>query len=161
MTVTESGVTLTFDGDGSGTIIGRRGETLDALQYLASMVSNKGDKEYFRITIDSCGYREKRRKTLIELAKKISKSVLRTGRSTTLEPMNPYERRKLRASPPIPPVRSLTGRSSSPAPTPGRAASAGAETTVTAAGEIRKGRESWILPPASRRTTSAPSRRMN
>ncbi len=93
MTVTESGVTLTFDGDGSGTIIGRRGETLDALQYLASMVSNKGDKEYFRITIDSCGYREKRRKTLIELAKKISKSVLRTGRSTTLEPMNPYERR--------------------------------------------------------------------
>ena len=93
MTVTESGVTLTFDGDGSGTIIGRRGETLDALQYLASMVSHKGDKEYFRITIDSCGYREKRRKTLIELAKKISKSVLRTGRSTTLEPMNPYERR--------------------------------------------------------------------
>lgn len=93
MTVTESGVTLTFDGDGSGTIIGRRGETLDALQYLASMVSNKGDKDYFRITIDSCGYREKRRKTLIELAKKISKSVLRTGRSTTLEPMNPYERR--------------------------------------------------------------------
>ena len=57
------------------------------------MVSNKGDKDYFRITIDSCGYREKRRKTLIELAKKISKSVLRTGRSTPLEPMNPYERR--------------------------------------------------------------------
>ena len=93
VTETEDGATLNFDGDGSGTIIGRRGETLDSLQYLASMVCNKGEKEYYRITLDSCGYREKRRKTLEELAVKISKSVIRTGRSTALEPMNPYERR--------------------------------------------------------------------
>lgn len=93
VTRTENGAVLSFDGDGSGAIIGRRGETLDALQYLASMISNRGDHDYFRISLDSCGYREKRRKTLEELAAKISKSVIRTGRSTTLEPMNPYERR--------------------------------------------------------------------
>ena len=114
MTVTESGVILTFDGDGSGTIIGRRGETLDALQYLASMVSNKGDKEYFRITIDSCGYREKRRKTLIELANKISRSVLRTGRSTTLEPMNPYERRIIHSA--VAEIEGVTSRSTGEEP---------------------------------------------
>ncbi|WP_295091517.1 RNA-binding cell elongation regulator Jag/EloR [uncultured Ruminococcus sp.] len=114
MTVTESGVTLTFDGDGSGTIIGRRGETLDALQYLASMVSNKGDKEYFRISIDSCGYREKRRKTLIELAHKISRSVLRTGRSTTLEPMNPYERRIIHSA--VSEIEGVTSRSTGEEP---------------------------------------------
>ncbi len=90
---TENGAVLNFDGDGSGTIIGRRGETLDALQYLASMICNKGDKEYYRITVDSCNYREKRKKTLEELASKIAKSVLKSGRSSTLEPMNPYERR--------------------------------------------------------------------
>ncbi len=90
---TENGAVLNFDGDGSGTIIGRRGETLDALQYLASMICNKGDKEYYRITLDSCNYREKRKKTLEELATKIAKSVLKSGRSSTLEPMNPYERR--------------------------------------------------------------------
>lgn len=89
----ETGAVITFNGDGSGTIIGRRGETLDALQYLASMICNKGDKEYYRITVDSCGYREKRKQTLEELAVKISKSVLKSGRSTALEPMNPYERR--------------------------------------------------------------------
>ncbi len=88
---TENGAVINFDGDGA--IIGRRGETLDALQYLASMICNKGDKEYYRITVDSCNYREKRKKTLEELAGKIAKSVLKSGRSTTLEPMNPYERR--------------------------------------------------------------------
>lgn len=93
VTENEDGAVLNFDGDGTGTIIGRRGETLDSLQYLASMVCNKGEKEYYRITLDSCGYREKRRKTLEELAVKIAKSVARTGRSTALEPMNPYERR--------------------------------------------------------------------
>ena len=89
----ESGAVITFNGDSSGAIIGRHGETLDALQYLASMICNKGEKEYYRITIDSCGYREKRKQTLEELAVKISKSVIKTGRSTALEPMNPYERR--------------------------------------------------------------------
>ena len=160
MTVTESGVTLTFDGDGSGTIIGRRGETLDALQYLASMVSNKGDKDYFRITIDSCGYREKRRKTLIELAKKISKSVLRTGRSTTLEPMNPYERRIIHSA--VSEIEGVTSHSTGEEPyRKVIISSTNPRKSGERRGEIRKGRESWILPPASRRTTSAPSRRMN
>ncbi len=87
---TETGAVISFDSDA---IIGKRGETLDALQYLASMICNKGSKEYYRITVDSCGYREKRKKSLEELAAKISKSVLKTGRSAALEPMNPYERR--------------------------------------------------------------------
>ena len=77
----------------SGTIIGRRGETLDSIQYLASIIANRGKEEYSRIMLDSNGYRVKRRKTLEQLAEKIAKNVLRSGRSTTLEPMNPYERR--------------------------------------------------------------------
>ncbi len=95
---TERGVLISFDGEQSGAMIGRRGETLDALQYLASMLANRGDKEYYRITLDSCGYRTKRKKTLEELAQKLSKSALRTGRSVTLEPMNPYERRIIHAA---------------------------------------------------------------
>lgn len=109
VTRTEGGVTVCFDGDGSGTLIGRRGDTLDALQYLAAMIANKGDKEYFRITLDCCGYREKRRKTLEDLAARICKSVLRTGRSTTLEPMNPYERRIIHSA--IATVEGVTSRS--------------------------------------------------
>lgn len=77
----------------SGTIIGRRGETLDSIQYLASIIANRGSEEYSRLMLDSAGYRVKRRKTLEQLAEKIAKNVLRSGRSTTLEPMNPYERR--------------------------------------------------------------------
>lgn len=89
----EESATIEIVGDTSGTIIGRRGETLDSLQYLASMVCNKSDKDYYRICVDSCGYRAKRKTTLEELAGKIAKTVIRTGRSSTLEPMNPYERR--------------------------------------------------------------------
>lgn len=89
----EEGFFVDIDSNGSGVIIGRRGETLDALQYLTSLVVNKMDGEYKRITLDSCGYREKREETLIQLAEKISNKVLKTGRPTTLEPMNPYERR--------------------------------------------------------------------
>ena len=93
VTETEDGAVIDILGDTSGAIIGRRGETLDAIQYLASMTANKGDKEYYRINVDSCGYREKRKAILEDLAVKISKTVIRTGRTTTLEPMNPYERR--------------------------------------------------------------------
>ena len=89
----EEGCVIDITGDTSGTVIGRRGETLDAIQYLASMVCNRSDKDYYRITVDCCGYREKRKAILEELAVKISKTVLRTGRTTVLEPMNPYERR--------------------------------------------------------------------
>lgn len=84
---------IDIDSKGSGAVIGRRGETLDALQYLTSLVANKFDGEYKRITLNSCGYREKREETLIQLANKIANKALKTGRSTTLEPMNPYERR--------------------------------------------------------------------
>ncbi len=82
-----------IDSKGSGAVIGRRGETLDALQYLTSLVANKWEGEYKRVTINSCGYREKREETLVSLANKIGQKALRTGRATTLEPMNPYERR--------------------------------------------------------------------
>lgn len=89
----ENGVEINLVGEDAGKLIGRRGETLDALQYLTSMVANRGDRDYLRIAIDTCGYREKRQKALQELAQRICKSVLRTGRSVSLEPMNPYERR--------------------------------------------------------------------
>ena len=90
----ENGILMNVTSDvRSGTIIGRRGETLDSIQYLASIIANRGREDYSRIMLDSNGYRVKRRKTLEQLADKISRNVLRSGRSTTLEPMNPYERR--------------------------------------------------------------------
>ena len=89
----ETGIVVNIDCNGSGAVIGRRGETLDALQYLTSLVANKDEAEYIRVSLDSSGYREKRTETLVSLAKKLSDKVMRTGRSTTLEPMNPYERR--------------------------------------------------------------------
>lgn len=89
----ENGISYLLEGNGAGSLIGKRGETLDALQYLTSMVANRGDKEYVRVTLDTCNYRDKRRKALQELAQRISKTVLRTGKSVSLEPMNPYERR--------------------------------------------------------------------
>ena len=94
----DSGAVIELESSSNGTIIGRRGETLDALQYLSSMMANKGDKEYFRITIDCFGYREKRKVTLQQLAVKVAKNVLRTGRSQPLEPMNPYERRVIHSA---------------------------------------------------------------
>lgn len=89
----ETGAVIDIESDNNGTIIGRRGETLDSLQYLCSIIANKGDKDYYRITIDCLGYRSKRKETLQQLAKKVARTVLKTGRSQTLEPMNPYERR--------------------------------------------------------------------
>ena len=90
---TEDGVIINLNSDDTSFIIGRRGENLDAIQYLASMFCNRIDDEYYRVVLDSNGYREKRKKTLEDLAKKIAKNVLRSGRQTVLEPMNPYERR--------------------------------------------------------------------
>lgn len=94
----ETGAIINIESDNNGTIIGRRGETLDSLQYLCSIIANKGDKDYFRITIDCFGYRSKRKETLEQLAVKVAKSVLRTGRSQPLEPMNPYERRVIHSA---------------------------------------------------------------
>lgn len=89
----ENGVVLRLSGEGLGVIIGRRGETLDALQYLSSLVANREEGDYIRVTIDSGNYREKRERTLEQLAQKLAAGVLRYGRPSTLEPMNPYERR--------------------------------------------------------------------
>ncbi len=94
----ETGSVINIDSNNNGTVIGRRGETLDSIQYLCSIIANKGDKDYFRITIDCLGYRKKRRETLEQLAVKVSKSVLKTGRSQPLEPMNPYERRVIHSA---------------------------------------------------------------
>lgn len=98
ITENEEGAVIDIKGDTTGAVIGRRGETLDAIQYLASMTANRGDKEYYRISLDSCGYREKRKAILEDLARKIAKSVIRSGKTSTLEPMNPYERRIIHAA---------------------------------------------------------------
>lgn len=82
-------------GEKHGTVIGRRGETLDALQYLVSLVLNKDSEKYIRLTLNVGDYREKRALTLKSVAAKNAKQVLRTGRKVTLEPMNPYERRMI------------------------------------------------------------------
>lgn len=92
------GCVLTLNGDDVGFIIGRRGETLDALQYLTGLVANRVDNAYYRVTIDVGNYREKRDKTLAELARKVGGQAAKTGRKTSLEPMNPYERRIIHTS---------------------------------------------------------------
>lgn len=94
----ETGAVIDIKSSNNGTIIGRRGETLDSIQYLCSIIANKGDKDYFRITIDCLGYRNKRKETLKQLAGKVAKSVIKTGRSQQLEPMNPYERRVIHSA---------------------------------------------------------------
>jgi spoIIIJ-associated protein len=89
----EGGAALILSGEDIGFIIGHRGETLDALQYLASLVANHVDGSYFRVTLDVGNYREKRKETLESLGKKMAARAVKTGRNSSLEPMNPYERR--------------------------------------------------------------------
>ncbi|MCF2652804.1 RNA-binding cell elongation regulator Jag/EloR [Anaeromassilibacillus senegalensis] len=89
----EAGAELALTGEDIGFIIGHRGETLDALQYLASLVANHVDESYYRITLDVGNYREKRKETLENLGKKMAARAVKTGRNASLEPMNPYERR--------------------------------------------------------------------
>ena len=89
----EAGAALTLSGEDVGFIIGHRGETLDALQYLASLVANHVEDSYYRITLDVGNYREKRKETLEALGKKMAARAVKTGRNASLEPMNPYERR--------------------------------------------------------------------
>lgn len=88
----ENGSRISLNGDNLNVIIGRRGETLDALQYLACLAANNGGGHY-RISLNTGNYRERREETLTNLARRISAQVLKTGKSRTLEPMNPYERR--------------------------------------------------------------------
>lgn len=86
-------VILDISGEKLGIVIGKRGETLDSLQYLTILASNRAEESFCRISLDCNGYREKRRESLISLAKKTSAKVIKQGRKIALEPMNPYERR--------------------------------------------------------------------
>ena len=76
-----------------GVLIGKRGQTLDSLQYLLSLVINREKEKYYKVQMDTENYRERRKETLENLAKNIASKVKRTKRTVTLEPMNPYERR--------------------------------------------------------------------
>ena len=84
---------IDFSGDEMGILIGKRGQTLDSLQYLISLVVNKESDSYIKVKVDTEDYRERRKQTLENLAKNLSYKVKRTRRPVTLEPMNPYERR--------------------------------------------------------------------
>lgn len=84
-----------LEGDKLGQLIGRRGETLDALQYLTSLQVNKGREGYIRVTLDTENYRAKREDSLRRLAQRMANRAVKTGRKVVLEPMNPYERRVL------------------------------------------------------------------
>lgn len=84
---------IDLSGDDMGVLIGKRGQTLDSLQYLVSLVVNKESEEYIRVKVDTENYRKRRRETLENLAKNIAYKVKRTKRPVSLEPMNPYERR--------------------------------------------------------------------
>lgn len=89
---------VTMYGDTLGILIGRRGETLDALQYLTSLQVNRGRETYIRVTLDTERYRAKREEALSRLASRMASRAVKTGRKVALEPMNPYERRILHAS---------------------------------------------------------------
>lgn len=89
----EKTMDIDLSGDEMGVLIGKRGQTLDSLQYLVSLVINKDVEEYIRVKVDTENYRQRRKETLENLAKNISYKVKRTKRQVSLEPMNPYERR--------------------------------------------------------------------
>ena len=89
----EGALCIEMNGDNMGILIGKRGQTLDSLQYLISLVANKEGGKYFRVKLDTENYRERRKATLESLAKNIAYKVKRTRRPVSLEPMNPYERR--------------------------------------------------------------------
>ncbi|SEU01822.1 RNA-binding cell elongation regulator Jag/EloR [Lacrimispora sphenoides] len=89
----EKELSINMSGDDMGILIGKRGQTLDSLQYLVSLVINKENEDYIRVKLDTENYRERRKETLETLAKNIAYKVKRTRRSVSLEPMNPYERR--------------------------------------------------------------------
>lgn len=84
---------IDISGKDTGTIIGKRGQTLDSIQYLTNLVLNKNKEEYQRVILDAENYRTKREKTLEQLAHRLAGKVVRTGRTQKLEPMNPYERK--------------------------------------------------------------------
>lgn len=89
----ENQINIEIKGAGMGLLIGHRGETLDAIQYLVSLFINKETGEYKRVIVDTENYRSKREETLKKLAKRLAHKVAKTRKKVTLEPMNPYERR--------------------------------------------------------------------
>ena len=91
--VGEDSIDFSLSGEEEGFVIGRRGETLDALQYLASLVANHNHDEYVKVSVNVGNYRDKREKTLEILGRKLAFKAIKTGKKTSLEPMNPYERR--------------------------------------------------------------------
>ncbi len=94
----ENNIEINVEGKDAGIIIGKRGHTLDSLQYLTSLVVNRNREKYVRIIINAENYRQKREKTLIDLANRLGSKVKSTGNSIRLEPMNPYERRIIHAA---------------------------------------------------------------
>lgn len=100
ITAKEGGESLYIDiqGKDSGTIIGKRGQTLDAIQYLTSLVVNKDQENYTRVVVDAENYRAKREKTLEMLAIRLANKVAKSKKSVKLEPMNPYERKVIHAT---------------------------------------------------------------
>ena len=89
---------IDLSGKDMGVLIGKRGQTLDSLQYLVSLVVNKNEEEYVRVKVDTENYRQRRKDTLENLARNISFKVRRNGKTVTLEPMNPYERRVIHSA---------------------------------------------------------------
>ena len=98
VTGNDSCIYVDMEGKDSGTIIGKRGQTLDAIQYLTSLVVNKDKEKYLRVVVDAENYRQKREKTLEQLAFRLADKVVKTRKSVRLEPMNPYERKVIHAT---------------------------------------------------------------
>ena len=98
VTKDEDTLNVEFSGPDMGIIIGKRGETLDAIQHLTSLVVNRGDDEFIKVSCDTENYRAKRNEALESLAHKLARKVAKTRRNTTLEPMNAYERRIIHAA---------------------------------------------------------------
>lgn len=105
----ENGAKIELYGTGLEELVGKKGDLLDSLQYLASLICNRIDRDYYRISLDCYGFREKRKGQLEELAKKIAANVKRNGRTSALEPMNPYERRIVHAT--VSEIEGVTSRS--------------------------------------------------
>ena len=89
----EGALSINMDGKNMGILIGKRGQTLDSLQYLTNRVANKAQSGYVRVKLDTEDYRRRRKETLENLAKNLASKVKRTRHAVSLEPMNPYERR--------------------------------------------------------------------
>ncbi|MCK8060852.1 MULTISPECIES: RNA-binding cell elongation regulator Jag/EloR [unclassified Fusibacter] len=98
ITETPENLNIDIKGDDMAIVIGRRGQTLDALQYLVSLVVNKGRENYLRVVLDTENYRSKREASLIKLANKLAYKAKKYKKEIVLEPMNPYERRIIHAS---------------------------------------------------------------